>query len=86
VHRAPPPEILRAWIAHLVEQLGLQIEIDIDDLLDLSGVAAHTVARPAAPLTTFVLGYAAAVSGQDVHALGERVRELARAFADEASG
>jgi len=85
VPQAPPPDILRAWISHLVEQLGLTIEIDIDDLLDLSGVAAHTVARPAAPLTTFVLGYAAAMSGEDVHALGARVRELARAFADAAS-
>jgi hypothetical protein len=82
---ATPHDVLRPWLDQLIEEFGLDLEIDIDDLLELSGVAAHSVARPAAPLTTFVLGYAAAVSGEDVASLGERVRELARNFADAAS-
>ncbi|GAA4045156.1 hypothetical protein GCM10023063_35020 [Arthrobacter methylotrophus] len=43
------------------------VEIDINEILSLAGVAAHSVVRPAAPLTTFIAGFAAgraAGSGQ----------------------
>lgn len=35
------------------------LPLDIDQILDLAGDAARTVVRPAAPLTTFLVGYAA---------------------------
>ncbi|WP_246036487.1 NTP transferase domain-containing protein [Sinomonas susongensis] len=61
-------EILRAWCAELVEAFELDgLEVDIDAVLGLAGVAAHGVVRPAAPLTTFIAAYAAgfaAGSGQ----------------------
>jgi hypothetical protein len=37
-------------------------QIDIDAVLSLAGVAAHSVVRPAAPLTTFVAGLAAGLA------------------------
>ena len=51
--------MLADWSAQLSAALGLSISVDIDDMLALAGVAAHTVIRPAAPLTTFLVGYAA---------------------------
>jgi hypothetical protein len=55
-------------------------------VLDLARVAAHEVARPAAPLTTFLVGYAAALTGggpEAVRSLADRARALAAEFAGE---
>jgi hypothetical protein len=52
--------------------------VDTGVLLDLARDAAHGVARPAAPLTTFLVGYAAAKAGGGP----EAVREAARKAAD----
>lgn len=54
----------RALIADWVRRLAVALEVcdlqfDPDDVLDLAGSAARSVVRPAAPLTTFVVGYAA---------------------------
>lgn len=54
---------LQEWTDAVQEALGTDVEVDIDLVLDLARDAAHSVARPAAPLTTFLLGYAAAVRG-----------------------
>lgn len=55
--------VLREWCAELSEVLGLAgLDIDIDAVLGLAGVAAHSVVRPAAPLTTFLAAYAAGVA------------------------
>jgi Domain of unknown function (DUF6457) len=52
--------ILSQWSADLVAALKLDgLEVDIDDVLGLAGLAARSVVRPAAPLTTFLVGYAA---------------------------
>ena len=60
---SPAPDqdaILRAWCASLVDRLGLGgVEVDVDAVLALAGEVAHAVIRPAAPLTAFVVGYAA---------------------------
>lgn len=39
--------------------IGAGCDIDVEAVLDLASVAAHTVMRPAAPLTTFLVGFAA---------------------------
>ncbi len=58
------PRELDAWAAELAAALGLEdLPIDIGLVLDLARDAAHGVARPAAPLTTFLVGYAAARRG-----------------------
>ncbi|NIR37561.1 MAG: molybdenum cofactor guanylyltransferase, partial [Actinobacteria bacterium] len=55
--------MLDDWVAAVSEELGLEVEVDIRRLLDVARVAAHNVDRPAAPLTTFLLGYAAGRHG-----------------------
>ena len=54
---------LTDWNTRLCDALGLELEVEIDDILDLARDAAHQVERPAAPLTTFLVGYAAAMRG-----------------------
>jgi hypothetical protein len=55
--------VLDEWTAALTQELGIDIEVDSDALLDLARDAAHNVARPAAPLSTFLVGFAAARAG-----------------------
>ena len=57
------------WVADLQRELGIDVPIDVMDLLELARVAAHQIARPAAPLTTFVVGYAAGAQGGGVAAV-----------------
>lgn len=57
---------LTGWADHLGEALGIELEVDVDAILDLARDAAHSVDRPAAPLTTFLVGYAAAMRGGSV--------------------
>ena len=55
---------LDAWIAAVAAELGVgELEMDVDQVLDLAGDAAHSVTRVAAPLTTFIAGYAAGMAG-----------------------
>ena len=51
---------LNDWVAAMAADLGLDdLDVDVQDVLDLAGDAAHAVTRLAAPLTTFIAGYAA---------------------------
>ena len=53
-------DVLERWTASLSAELDLaELDVDIDRVLALAGVAAHAVLRPAAPLTTYLVGYAA---------------------------
>ncbi|MCX7520884.1 DUF6457 domain-containing protein [Microbacterium sp. STN6] len=53
-------ELLEEWAADVAEALQLKgFEVDINAVLGLAGRAAHAALRPAAPLTTFIAGYAA---------------------------
>jgi hypothetical protein len=55
---------LDAWIVELAEALGVDVAaVDRDLLLDVARDAAHGIARPAAPLTTFLVGLAAGRAG-----------------------
>ena len=56
---------LEQWLVDAKAELGIDIEVDVDELLDMTKVVAHNVARPAAPLTAFLVGYAAAQAGGD---------------------
>ncbi|WP_374946455.1 DUF6457 domain-containing protein [Agreia sp.] len=58
--KADMMEALERWSDSLAVELGIaDVDLDIDALLALAGVAAHAVLRPAAPLTTYLVGYAA---------------------------
>ncbi|UVJ40419.1 DUF6457 domain-containing protein [Arthrobacter sp. CJ23] len=53
-------ETLEEWCRALLQAFELEdLDVDINEVLSLAGVAAHSVIRPAAPLTTFIAGYAA---------------------------
>ncbi|MDP9092905.1 MAG: DUF6457 domain-containing protein [Actinomycetota bacterium] len=55
---------LDAWTAELAAELGVDpAAVDLTLLLDVARDAAHSVARPAAPLTTFLVGLAAGLQG-----------------------
>lgn len=56
-----PATPLDAWVRALSAELGVDAGVvDVAGLLDVARDAAHGVARPATPLTTFLLGYAVA--------------------------
>ncbi len=69
---------LLPWLRACAERLGVaESDLpDIDTVLGVAGVAAHGVARPAAPLTTFLLGVAAARSGRPLAELAAEVKAL----------
>lgn len=61
--RATDDRLLEEWSRELGGELGLTgLEVDIRSILGLAGRAANGVARPAAPLTTFLAGYAAGLA------------------------
>lgn len=53
---------LHDWIDELCDALDVEIDLDEALVLDLAKDAAHNVERPAAPITAFLLGFAAARS------------------------
>ncbi|MEV4944405.1 NTP transferase domain-containing protein [Streptomyces sp. NPDC053755] len=70
--------VLDEWITAVKNELGIEIDVDTGVLLDLARDAAHGVARPAAPLTTFLVGYAAAQAAAGGETAPEAVAEAAR--------
>lgn len=74
-------EGLDSWIRELASALGVDPSaVDRALLLDVARDAAHHVARPAAPLTTFLVGLAAGLAGGDAPAVrkaAERAQQLA---------
>lgn len=54
-----PPEALDEWLVVAAEELGLDPgDVSISVVLDVAKHVAHGVARPAAPLSTFLMGIA----------------------------
>ena len=70
-------EKMNEWIEEVKKELGLSININIESILDIARDAAHSVERKAAPVTTFLLGYAVA-AGADVEVATEKIAELAK--------
>jgi hypothetical protein len=59
-------EPLDTWIDVLAVELDVDSgAVDRDLLLDLARDAAHGISRPAAPITTFMVGLAAGLRGGD---------------------
>ncbi|MDN5894645.1 MAG: DUF6457 domain-containing protein [Nocardioides sp.] len=71
---------LHDWIDELLDVLDVDHEVDEALVLDLARVAAHGVVRPAAPISTYLLGYAAgarALSPDEIETLAGKAAELA---------
>lgn len=62
---------LDAWTRDLARALDLDLDVDVPLLLDVARDAAHAVDRPAAPVSTFLVGFAAARRGGGVDAVRE---------------
>ena len=74
---------LHDWIDELCDVLDLETEVDEGLILDLARDAAHNVERPAAPITTYLLGFAAGSQGaapDAVEALAARAQALAESW------
>jgi Domain of unknown function (DUF6457) len=68
------------WTVALCAELGLDpAEVDQKTLLNLAKVVAHTVDRPAAPLTTYMLGVAAG-RGEPLAETAAKIVQLARGW------
>jgi len=67
---------MRTWINAVSTELNLPVDVNIDVILDVARVAAHGVERPAAPVTTFLLGLAVA-GGMDVNEAAAKIQTLA---------
>ena len=78
--RGGPVTNVERWIQAACAELGLDPEaVPVRTVLDLARDAAHQVERPAAPLTAFLLGLAAA-GGQDPEDAAARLSELAASW------
>ena len=66
-----------AWIEALKKELGITTEIDETLILNVARDAAHAVERPAAPITTYLLGFAAAL-GADVQTAADTIEKMAK--------
>ena len=65
-----------AWVEQVKAELGVDVDPDIDAILDVARDAAHNVARPAAPVTAFLMGVAVA-RGADAADVARRIAALA---------
>jgi hypothetical protein len=71
---------MQEWVDAVREALGVDVALDIDAILDVARDAAHGVDRPAAPVTTYLLG-AAVAGGAEPRQAAAVIGELARGWA-----
>ncbi|MGH8866481.1 MAG: DUF6457 domain-containing protein [Actinomycetes bacterium] len=68
------------WTRQVVDHLGIADAVQRDEatrlVLDVARDVAHGVARPAAPVTAFLLGLAAARADDPVAALPDLARQV----------
>ncbi len=67
---------MEKWIEAVQKELGIDVVVDEQLILDLARDAAHGVERKAAPITTFLLGIAIA-GGADPKEAAKGIAELA---------
>ncbi len=73
---------LEDWLDAFATELGCRISPDlIPSILDLARDAAHSVQRPAAPLSAYVAGYAAGLAKADDRGQAD-ILERGRIFAE----
>jgi hypothetical protein len=75
------PVNLHDWIDELCDVLDIDAEVDEGLVLDLTKVVADNVERPAAPITAYLVGYAAGLADADPEGV-ERLAARAQALAE----
>jgi hypothetical protein len=77
--------VLDEWIRAACEELGLDVgDVHRDLILDVARDVAHGVARPAAPLTAYLIGLAVG-RGAPVRDAAARITEMAEGWKDRPS-
>ncbi|MGH3497927.1 MAG: DUF6457 domain-containing protein [Nocardioidaceae bacterium] len=69
---------MRDWVTAVQTELGIKLDLDTDLVLEVARDAAHLVERPAAPVTTFLIGYAAALRGGGSDHVDEVAAQVSR--------
>ncbi len=69
---------LHDWIDEVCDILDLDTEVDEGLILDLARVAAHQVQRTAAPVSAYLLGFAAGSTDADPVALERMAAQIQR--------
>jgi molybdopterin-guanine dinucleotide biosynthesis protein A len=78
--------VLDDWLQAVCDELGLEPgEVHRDLILDVARDVAHGVARPAAPLTAYLIGLAAG-RGAPVNDVAARLTELAEGWSEGRAG
>lgn len=72
---------LTTWAAELAADLDVEQFLDVDAILKLAAEAAHAVMRPAAPVTTFLVGLAVGQAGGDPARIAEILATVDTAIA-----
>ena len=67
---------LDAWVGRVRDALGIEEEPDIVAVLKVAREVAHGIERKAAPVTTYLMGYAAGRSGLGSSETARRVLQL----------
>lgn len=77
-------ETIEEWVAELTHHLEIEhLALDIDAVLTIAGRAAHTVIRPSAPVTTFLIGYVAGLAEASGQADFDRAFRAATRVAED---
>ncbi len=78
---------VQEWLGRIAPVLGFDPDL-VDEalILDLARDAAHGIARPAAPLTTYLLGLAAGRAGADAAAVRRLAERITGEIAAETGG
>ena len=67
------------WIAAVQKELGLDVSFDTDAILDVARESAHATERKAAPVTTYLMGVAAA-QGANPQEVAAKIEKLAKSW------
>ncbi len=73
---------LDEWVDAVRIAFDIEHEVDRNRILDLAREVAHNVARPAAPLTAYLLGLVVGAGG-DLDDAAARIIELAQGWGGE---
>lgn len=70
---------MKDWIEAVQKELGISVSFDTDAILDAARDAAHTIERKAAPVTTYLMGVAAA-QGLNPQEIAAKIEKLAKSW------
>ena len=76
-------DAMNDWVTAVAAALDIDADVNVDSVLDVAREAAHGVERPAAPVSTYLMGYAVA-RGMTTDEAADRITRLAQAWPPKA--